>query len=186
MLPSIRAGVRAEPALLALPRDRQARLEPFRGNVAGFGGLRQFARSGQLDLAVPNTLTRSGVVRLPGRLSRRSIAITPPPPLLKSCCRRAENPELRLKLSLLSQSLGTDLAAQAGPQPEIRLGTDASGCLVYQTDSGRVLTLNPAADLILSYCDGTATVRGIYSEITAEIPMTRAISCRALRSERNR
>ena len=48
------------------------------------------------------------------------------------------------------------------------------GCLVYRTESGQVLTLNPAAELILSYCDGTATVRGIFDEISAEIPMPEA------------
>jgi hypothetical protein len=56
--------------------------------------------------------------------------------------------------------------------PEFDWEPMPDGCLVYQTNSGRVITLNPAAELILSYCDGTATTREIYAEICAEIPMT--------------
>jgi len=48
------------------------------------------------------------------------------------------------------------------------------GCLVFRTDSGQVLTLNPAAELILTYCDGAMTVAEIFREITTDLPMPEA------------
>jgi hypothetical protein len=45
------------------------------------------------------------------------------------------------------------------------------GCLVYRTDSGQVLTLNPAAELILTYCDGSMTLAEIFRDITTDLAM---------------
>ena len=42
------------------------------------------------------------------------------------------------------------------------------GCILYCQESGQILTLNPAAELMLSYCDGTATLEEICSEVTQE------------------
>jgi hypothetical protein len=42
------------------------------------------------------------------------------------------------------------------------------GCILYCQESGRILTLNPAAELILSYCDGALTLGEICALIAPE------------------
>ena len=55
--------------------------------------------------------------------------------------------------------------------PEFGWEPMPDGCLVFRAETGQVLTLNPAAELILTYCDGTMTVRDIFTEITSELAM---------------
>jgi hypothetical protein len=37
------------------------------------------------------------------------------------------------------------------------------GCMVYSLDSTTIMTLNAAAELVLSYCDGSRTVAELYA-----------------------
>jgi hypothetical protein len=42
------------------------------------------------------------------------------------------------------------------------------GCILYCQESGRILTLNPTAELILSYCDGATTLSEIFTLLAEE------------------
>lgn len=46
------------------------------------------------------------------------------------------------------------------------------GCILYCQESGQILTLNPAAELILSYCDGATALGEVYAAVAkeAELP----------------
>ncbi|MEW6302154.1 MAG: PqqD family peptide modification chaperone [Verrucomicrobiota bacterium] len=45
------------------------------------------------------------------------------------------------------------------------------GCILYCQDSGQIITLNPTAELILSYCDGATSLREVYHAMTQETPI---------------
>ncbi len=47
------------------------------------------------------------------------------------------------------------------------------GCLLFSQETGQVLTVNPTAELILSFCDGELTVDEIYDQISQDIELPR-------------
>ncbi len=48
------------------------------------------------------------------------------------------------------------------------------GCLIYSLDSTQMLTLNPMAELILTYCDGSTSLPQIFQELRAEATLDEA------------
>ena len=48
------------------------------------------------------------------------------------------------------------------------------GCLLYEASTGKLLTLNPAAEAVLAHCDGELTGAEICGRLATdfEIPMT--------------
>lgn len=48
------------------------------------------------------------------------------------------------------------------------------GCILYCQTSGQILTINPTAELILTYCDGETTLQGIYQAVNEDAPMDEA------------
>jgi|GEM_PF-2129688 len=43
------------------------------------------------------------------------------------------------------------------------------GSVVYSFDSSQIITLNPVAELILSFCDGETTVRSVIDSVREEL-----------------
>ena len=47
------------------------------------------------------------------------------------------------------------------------------GCLLFSQETGQVLTVNPTAELILSFCDGENSLDQIYGDITKDLELPR-------------
>lgn len=45
------------------------------------------------------------------------------------------------------------------------------GCILYCQASGQILTVNPTAELILSYCDGEKSLEAVYQAVTEDTPL---------------
>jgi len=43
------------------------------------------------------------------------------------------------------------------------------GCILYCQATGQIVTVNPAAELILTYCDGTASLQEIYDKVLEDV-----------------
>ncbi len=43
------------------------------------------------------------------------------------------------------------------------------GCLLFSQETGQVLTVNPTAELILSFCDGEHSLEDIYQDISRDV-----------------
>jgi len=48
------------------------------------------------------------------------------------------------------------------------------GCILYCQTSGQILTINPTAELILTYCDGETPLQTIYQSVIEDAPLTEA------------
>jgi hypothetical protein len=45
------------------------------------------------------------------------------------------------------------------------------GCILYCQGTGQIVTVNPAADLILTYCDGESSLQQIYQSVIEDAPL---------------
>jgi hypothetical protein len=48
------------------------------------------------------------------------------------------------------------------------------GCILYCQTSGQILTINPTAELILTYCDGETSLQTVYQSVIEDAPLTEA------------
>ena len=54
------------------------------------------------------------------------------------------------------------------------------GCLLYHQENGRILTVNPTAELILSYCDGSKTLEEVYQQVEPDAGIPRDVFLQAI------
>ncbi len=47
------------------------------------------------------------------------------------------------------------------------------GCILFKQSSGQIISLNPPAELILSFCDGKTTVARMFELSRDEMELTR-------------
>jgi len=45
------------------------------------------------------------------------------------------------------------------------------GCILYCQATGQILTVNPTAELILTYCDGELSLGEVFQAVTQDAPM---------------
>ena len=45
------------------------------------------------------------------------------------------------------------------------------GCILYSQTSGQIITVNPTAELILTYCDGETTLQQVFQNVTEDAPL---------------
>lgn len=48
------------------------------------------------------------------------------------------------------------------------------GCILYCQSTGQIITVNPTAELILTYCDGEMSLEQIFLAVNEDAPMDRA------------
>lgn len=46
------------------------------------------------------------------------------------------------------------------------------GCILYRQSSGQIMTVNPAAELILTYCDGDTPLKDVYQSVSTDVELT--------------
>lgn len=51
------------------------------------------------------------------------------------------------------------------------------GSLLYDQESGRIVTINPVAELILSFCDGETTIDEVFDKVSEEYEIPRDAYC---------
>lgn len=47
------------------------------------------------------------------------------------------------------------------------------GCILFSQETGQVLTVNPTAELILTFCDGEHSLDEIYKDLCQDVEMPR-------------
>jgi len=47
------------------------------------------------------------------------------------------------------------------------------GCILFSQETGQVLTVNPTAELILTFCDGENSLETIYEDVSKDIDIPR-------------
>lgn len=45
------------------------------------------------------------------------------------------------------------------------------GCILYCQSTGQIITINPTAELILTYCDGETPLNEVYQAVIEDAPM---------------
>jgi len=45
------------------------------------------------------------------------------------------------------------------------------GCILYSQTSGQIITVNPTAELILTYCDGETTLQQVFQSVIEDAPL---------------